>query len=133
MPDESKITFGPDYRPQPSTAAVDLTVIAEEIRKSFTLGFDKAIEFYQVTIQPPPQLQAPQRLVMPGEPEEEEYGSGVLDMNSLAGMTPEAQEAVLRAHGLQLWTPPAPEPDPTHAEVGKLIKGEAPTSAESEE
>lgn len=130
---EAKITFGPDYRPQPSTAAMDLTVIAEEIRKSFSLGFDKAMEFHDRITRPIPQVVPQQRLVMPQEPEEDEYGPGVLDLNGLAGMSPEAQEAVLRNYGLQPWTPPPPEPDPTHEAVSNLIKGEPPIEGEEGE
>ena len=134
MPESPKILFA-DSAPAPSTAAIDLTVIAEEIRKSFTLGFDKAIQFYQTMTQPPP---APTSVAIPGVSgagDDDELGPGVIDMGSLWQMSPEGREAVLRNYGLQVFAPAAPEPDPTHETMHNTIKadGHEPPTGEGEE
>lgn len=158
MPDP-KITFGPDYQPQevsdlspqgeakilsamyeherdklkPSTAAVDLTVIAEEIRKSFSLGFDKAIEFYRTVTTPPPAQATPASSIVSLGGDDDEFGPNVLDLNTVYTMGPEAQEAILSRHGLTWRHPEKKEFDPTHSVVAGLTKNEAPPGVESEE
>ena len=124
-----------ENNPTPSQAAVDLTVIAEEIRKSFTLGFDKAVEMFKVVTQPAP---PPEMVMAPGfgEPANEgEYGPGTLDMGSLWQMPPEAREAILARHGLQVYHEAPAEPDPTHENLRTAIKddgGIPPTTEEGE-
>ena len=134
MKRESKINFGPDYQPAPSTAAIDLTFVAEEIRKSFSLGFNKAMEFYQTMTQP--QAAALNRPVVSeflGQEEEDDLAGGVLDMNSLSRLSPEGREAVLRNFGLQFAAPAAAEADPTHSVMAQTIKEGGHEPPESED
>ena len=123
---EPRIIFAdtPIQAPAPSVAAVDLTVIAREIRESFTLGYDKAIQFYQTMTQPQvvqqPGLVNTNRL---GD-EDEEYAPGVLDLRTVSEMSPVGRAAFLAAHGLQALAPAPGETDRTAETMNDAIRGD---------
>lgn len=99
-----------------------IKVIAEETRKSFVVGFDKAVEMFRVVTQPaaPAGLHVPLNLDQMNEVEE--MPANFIDVNTLYQMPPEQREAVLSRYGLQLIPPEETPADPVHEEMEKITK-----------
>ncbi len=100
-----------------------IKVIAREVRDSFSIGFDKALEFYKTIttpqVVPPGAGRSP---VSAPNPENEELGPGVLDLNTLSELRPEARVAILARHGLQPIGPAPAEPDLTPETMRNIIR-----------
>ena len=117
MSEEPKILFaGP---PSCIINGLPLTVspATSDILAAVHFGHAQAIEMFRTVTQPDPQ---PPMNVVPsfGEAgEDEEIGPGVLDVGSLWRMGPEAREAILSRHGLQVYQPPEAEEDPVHKDM----------------
>lgn len=121
---EPKITFGPDYAPPPSSPAIDLTVVAEEIRKSVTLGFEQARSIFMA---PVPQPQAPAQVAnIEGLFNQDPYETppGTVDLEAASRMTPTQREAYLARFGLMNYQEPGPPPDPTHQVMEETIRAD---------
>jgi len=120
---DSKITFAEIPTPSPIFLE-SIRVISEEVRKSFALGFDKAIEFYRTMAMPPEQPRMNGAMLNPAGAEEEEDFSSIPDLAAVWNMPPEMREAMLSRYGLQA-IPPASKPhDPTHDTMRDTIKND---------
>lgn len=99
-----------------------IRAIAQEIRESFKVGFEQAVEFYRTMTQPQI-IQGSERPINPDVwPEDDDLAPGILDMRTLNEMAPTARAAVLAAHGLQQYTSPAAEYDPTADNLNQAIR-----------
>jgi len=102
-----------------------IRVIAQEIRSSFAMGFDKAMEITRHFTLPQPVQAAPAEISLGGgDIEDDPLATGLLDLQSLNKMSPSARVQVLAAYGLQPFRAPEPEPDPTEADLASHIAAE---------
>lgn len=126
----------PDLDPKDLFSLEAIKTIAQEIRESFAMGFDKALDFYKLSHQPPPAQ--PQEREVPPEPwtDEDELTPGMIDLRTLNEHTPEARAAILAAHGLQPLRPGRDEYDPTAEVMQDTIQRDGmapPATADPEE
>jgi len=122
-----KFTATPPPPEKPEFMLEAIKVIAREVRDSFSVGFDKALEFYR-TITTPQVIPGPSGATQAiSSSEEDELAPGMLDLNSLSEMRPEAQVAILARYGLEPLRPVQGEPDLTAETMQGIInqdKGE---------
>ena len=95
---------------------------ASDLLAAVHFGFSQAVEMFKVVTQPAPM---PQQISIQGfgDPaEDEEMGTGTLNMASVWQMDPLAREAVLARHGLQTYREVPAEPDVTAEVMAQAIK-----------
>ena len=130
---EPKITFADE--PQATLInGLRLTVspATSDILAAVHFGHTQAIEMFKTVTRPPEP--SPSRVVFPDQAqEEEELGPGIIDMRSVAGMSPVAREAFLSAHGLQVASPGPVVEDETHKVMTEMTGVKVPVEGEDED
>ena len=125
MSETPKIIFDRESGPPIATInGLPLTVspTSSDILAAVHFGFAQAVEMFRVVTQPAPM---PQQISIQGfgDPaEDEEMGTGTLNMASVWQMDPVAREAILSRHGLQTYREVPAEPDVTAEVLAQAIK-----------
>jgi len=133
MPETPKITFAEgQFKQSIVDGLIKQTVInglaltvspaTSDILAAVHFGFAQAVEMFKVVTQPAPM---PQQMTVQGfgDPgEDEETGTGTLNMASIWQMDPIAREAILARHGLQTYREAPSEPDVTAETMAQAIK-----------